>query len=98
MPADTTIVEVCDVLREALRRRGLFDGGLDPSARRRGLRDAVEEAAGALGLRLTLAGDAAGSGHTVVAEGVPGLVTIVPQQEEIEGKIDPKLGVTCVLA
>jgi hypothetical protein len=104
MPADITIVEVCDVLREALRRRGLFDGGLDRAARERALRDGLEEAAGSLGVKLTLA-DAVGSGHAVAAEGVPGLITVVPQdrvagprQGEVEDKVDPDLGVSWALA
>lgn len=105
MPTATTIVEVCDALREALRRRGFFAQAADDATRRREIEAAVEETSRDLGLKLTASEKAPGSGHTVLADGIPGMVTIVSQRRvappagnEAKSSVDPDFEVNWTIA
>ncbi len=107
MPTATTIVELCDAITAALRSRGFFDDHGDDAARHAAVDEAVEEASRKLGLKLTATEAAPGSARTVLAEGVPGVVTIVSQRrvEAPEGaqghakdSLNPDFGVTWALA
>jgi hypothetical protein len=107
MPAATTIVELCDAITAGLRSRGFFDEHVDDAARHAAVHEAVDEASRELGLKLTLSEKAPGSGHTVLAEEVPGMVTIVSQrrvaapgeaQGDAQDSINPDFGVTWSLA
>lgn len=107
MPTNTTIVELCDAITAGLRSRGFFDEGTDDAARHAAVHEAVDAAGRELGLKLTMSEKAPGSGHTVLAEEIPGLVTIVSQrrvaapseaQGEANDSINPDFGVTWSLA
>lgn len=105
MPEATTIVQVCDAITHALRSRGFFEEKTADADREAIVDAAIEEAGSQLGLKLTPAHGMPGSGRTVQAEGIPGVVTIVAQREIAhEGKggandsINPDFGVTWSLA
>ena len=68
-------------LREALRRRGFFDGETDDAARHAAVAGRGRGTPRrALGLKLTLSEQAPGQRPHRLAEGIPGLVTIVSQR------------------
>lgn len=105
MPEATTIVQVCDAITNALRSRGFFEAETADADREAIVDAAIEEASNQLGLKLTPEPGMPGSGYTVQAEGIPGVVTIVAQREIAhEGKgdakdsINPDFGVTWSLA
>lgn len=97
----TNIMQVCDAITAALRGSGFFDEGKSDEARAGMVGPAVEQASRELGRELTMGGHLADGGCTVIAEGVPGIVTIVARREiEHHGKggaadsVNPDFGVT----
>jgi hypothetical protein len=105
MTTATTIVQVCEAITEALRDRGFFEAEREDEARAGMVAPALEAASAKLGARLTVSGQREDGGCTVMTEGVPGLVTIVPRRRvEHAGKggaedsVNPDFGVTWALA
>lgn len=106
MPTATTIVEICDAITAALRSRGFFDAETDDGARAAAVDEAIATASAELGLKLTASERSKDGGCTVLAEGVPGVVTIVSQrrvthpeaQGDAKESINPDFGVTWALA
>jgi hypothetical protein len=105
MATATTIVQVCDAITEALRAKGFFEAEREDEAREGMVAPALETASVELGMKLTVSGQREDGGCTVMAEGVPGLVTIVPRRRvEHAGKggaedsVNPDFGVTWSLA
>lgn len=106
MPEATTIVEVCDAITDALRARGFFEPGKEDSARAAAVDEAVKEASAKLGIELKASERSEDGGCTVLAEGIPGVVTIVSQRRvshpgakgEAEESVNPDFGVTWALA
>lgn len=106
MPDAKTIVQVCDAITAALRSRGFFEAATDDGDRPRIVDEALGAASAELGLKLAPSEGMPGSGRTVMAEGVPGVVTIVSQRRvahpegkgEAEDSINPDFGVTWALA
>jgi hypothetical protein len=98
----TNIMQVCETITQALRQRGFFDDGHDDAARERMVLPAVEAAAGELGMKLTPSEQSVQGGYTVLADGVPGLVTIVSQRRvdhpgtkgDADESVNPDFGVT----
>jgi hypothetical protein len=104
MATATTIVQVCDAITAALRGSGFFEPGQKDGARAAMVGPALERAAADLGTKLTVSEHLENGGCTVLAEGVPGVVTIVPRRRvEHHGKgdaadsVDPDFGVTWAL-
>lgn len=105
MPTATTIVQVCDAITQALRQQGFFEQGGSDDRRAGMIEPAVREAAAELGLDLTLGRAHDPAASTVMAEGVPGVVTIVSQRRVGDGtpedghdSINPDFGVTWSIA
>ena len=104
MPEPTTIVQVCDAITAALRSRDFFAAETADSDRAQIVDAGLAEAGGRLGLELTPSEAMPGSARTVMAEGIPGVVTIVTQRRigqtdaEVEESINPDFGVTWQLA
>jgi hypothetical protein len=106
MATATTIVEICDAITAALRGRGFFDAETDDGTRAAAVDEAIASASGQLGLKLTASERSKDGGCTVLAEGIPGVVTIVSQRRiahpEARGNaresINPDFGVTWALA
>jgi hypothetical protein len=98
----TNIMQVCEVITQQLRQRGFFEAGGDDAGRERMVLPAVEAAAGQLGTKLTPSEQSDKGGYTVLADGVPGLVTIVSRRRvdhpgtkgHADESVDPDFGVT----
>lgn len=104
MPQATNIVEFCDAITAALRARGFFAAETAEEERGRIVDAALADAGSQLGLALTPSEAKPGSTRTVLAEGIPGVVTIVTQRRigqpdaTAEESINPDFGVTWQLA
>ena len=98
----TNIMQVCEAITQELRQRGFFESGGDDAARERMVLPAVEAAAAALGMNLTPSEQEGKGGYTVLADDVPGLVTIVSQRRvehpgtkgDADESVNPDFGVT----
>jgi hypothetical protein len=105
MPTTTNIMQVCESITQALRQRGFFDEGGSDQAREGVVPEAVDAAAAELGMKLTASeGSDRGGTVTVLADGVPGMVTIVAQRRVGDGtpedghdSVNPDFGVTWAL-
>jgi hypothetical protein len=104
MATATNIMQVCDAITAALRGGGFFEEGKDDAARAAMIGPALEQASGELGRKLTVTEHLDDGGCAVMADGVPGVVTIVARRElEHQGKggaadsVDPDFGVTWAL-
>lgn len=100
----TTIVQVCDAITAALRGEGFFDAEQNDGERAAMIGPALERASDELGCKLTVSEHLPDGGCTVLAEGVPGVVTVVARREVgHHGKggaadsVDPDFGVTWAL-
>jgi hypothetical protein len=104
MTTATTIVQVCDAITGSLRGQGFFDAERDDEARARMIEPALASASDDLGTKLTVSEHMPGGGCTVLAEGIPGVVTIVAQRRlghhgkgGAEDSVNPDFGVTWAL-
>jgi hypothetical protein len=87
-----------------LRGQGFFEAERHDDARARMVEPALASASADLGAKLTVGEHLPGGGCTVLAEGIPGVVTIVAQRRlDHHGKggakdsINPDFGVTWAL-
>ena len=93
----TNINEVCQAMEQALRRAGFFGEGGSDADRLAMVEPAVAEASRRLGIDLVASRDQDHGLCTVTAEGVAGLVTIVPQrgiEKDGRGSLNPDFGLT----
>jgi hypothetical protein len=102
MTTTMNIMQVCETVTQALRQRGFFDADQDDATRAEVVEPAVEAASAELGTKLTISEHLPGGGCTVLAEGIPGVVTIVSQRRvddpdakgDAQDSINPDFGVT----
>jgi hypothetical protein len=102
MATTMNIMQVCETVTQALRQRGFFDADQEDAARAEAVGPAVEAASAELGTKLTVSEHLPNGGCTVLAEGIPGVVTIVSQRRiddpdakgDAQDSINPDFGVT----
>ena len=101
MSTTPSIVEVSATITKALRQRGFFDPGGDDRVRADLVPEAVGAAAAELGMKLTPSKRPERGAFAVLAEGVPGMITVVAQRRLADGlpegrpeSINPDFGVT----
>lgn len=101
MTTNANIMQVCEAITEALRSKGFFAAEGDDAAREGMIQPAVDAASSRLGTKLAMARAHEAGTHTVSAEGIPGMVTIVSQRRVGHGgkagdheSVNPDFGVT----